>query len=187
MSFSLLLFVQLIDGKLMWFVQSRQVTRIQVRAATWLPANKPLTSLLFVGKAGLILQPIFFRSLAFVEGCRRDVDRLLSEFSVALQANDVKGSPFTIFKALWRSTGWQYIHIAVVEQSLRAEWWDVVVRCFAGQLSFARESSSQLTAVQTASCLVPRLTAFNLAPSLRSIRYASLSLKSAALPFFRSN
>ena len=44
--FSLLLFVQLIDGKLMWFAQSRQVTRIQVRAATWLPANKPLTSLL---------------------------------------------------------------------------------------------------------------------------------------------
>jgi hypothetical protein len=81
---------------------------------------------------GCTVQPLWFRSEPFIEDARADVAELLATFEVAWEARPQGQSPFQVFRQAWRQQGWDRVHLAIVDATLRPDWIDSMARLMLG-------------------------------------------------------
>jgi len=78
----------------------------------------------------VILDPIFYTSSPFVEPFRADIEQLLQTFKVQYTVSPPPRRVFSLFKELWRSTGWSFLHLSVLEDLDRDAFTLTVFRLF---------------------------------------------------------
>lgn len=86
------------------------------------------------------IQPTYFTSSLFIDALRADVRELERIFSRTYHTEPDgsdgtdKGTrePFKLFKELWRSLGWQWLHLKVLEPRARESFLNDVLRIFLG-------------------------------------------------------
>lgn len=96
-------------------------------------------------RGDLAVQPAYFTSSLFVDALRADVRELERVFSKHYYAQLKTQSdsdappvkPFALFKLLWKSLGWQWLHLKVLEPRARESFVSVVLRLFLGMHYFS--------------------------------------------------
>jgi hypothetical protein len=79
------------------------------------------------------LQPSYFFSSVFVEPMREDIADLLLAFAAAYAAEPLAPEkPFGMFKRVWKSKGWDLVHLRVVEPRARVAFLRSVIRLLVG-------------------------------------------------------
>jgi hypothetical protein len=78
----------------------------------------------------IIVQPTYFTSSLYVDSCRRDIENLVQEFSQKYHEN--RDRSFSLFKSIWVSSGWQWIHFKVFDACARDAFLKVTIRLFMG-------------------------------------------------------
>jgi hypothetical protein len=91
------------------------------------PAPSPST-----GRGDVVLQPAFFTSILYVQPLRDDVSTLTDQFRKQYFLRDSAISPFSVFKQLWRSQGWKWLHFRVFDDRARETFLLVTTRIFVG-------------------------------------------------------
>ena len=81
----------------------------------------------------IVLQPPYFTSSAFVDAAREDVDLLIQSYADQYERAR-PAQPFTLFKDLWVSQGWTWIHFKVFDARSRDTFLKVTMRIFSGEL-----------------------------------------------------
>ena len=86
------------------------------------------------------LQPSYFTSSLYVDPFREDVSRLVDAFQHRyLQSGPAQ--PFTLFKSIWNSQGWMWVHLRVFDARARDAFLNVSARLFLGVSCADMESS----------------------------------------------
>ncbi|KAF9651997.1 hypothetical protein BDM02DRAFT_347167 [Thelephora ganbajun] len=93
-------------------------------------------------RGGIIVQPTYFTSSLYVDSCREDIETLVQEFSQKCHENPIHS--FSLFKSIWISSGWQWMHFKVFDAYARDAFLRVTIRLFIERL---RSSESVLTRV----------------------------------------
>lgn len=83
-------------------------------------------------RGGIIVQPTYFTSSLYVDSCRGDIETLVQEFSQKCRENG--DHSFNLFKSIWVSSGWQWIHFKVFDAYARDAFLKVTIRLFMGTL-----------------------------------------------------
>jgi len=78
----------------------------------------------------LVLDPLFYTSAPFVGPLRKDIEQLLQTFKVKYDAVPPPRRVFSIFKDIWKSSGWKLIHLSVLEDLDRDAFTVSVFRLF---------------------------------------------------------
>ena len=84
-------------------------------------------------RGGIIVQPTYFTSSLYVDPCREDIERLVQEFSQKYHEKRVHS--FSLFKSIWVSSGWQWMHFKVFDARARDAFLKVTIRLFMGAFS----------------------------------------------------
>ena len=84
-------------------------------------------------RGGIIVQPTYFTSSLYVDPCREDIEKLVQEFSQKYHENPVHS--FSLFKSIWISSGWQWMHFKVFDAYARDAFLKVTIRLFMGAFS----------------------------------------------------
>ncbi|TFK56943.1 hypothetical protein OE88DRAFT_76040 [Heliocybe sulcata] len=119
----------------------------------------------------VILQPSFFTSSLYVNPLREDIQhliRLYSEAYTLLQGQNLK--PFELFKKLWDSQGWTYLHFKVFDARTREAFLGITARLFLEHMTESQPLLSRvvaLFALYTFHFTQPDTST----PALHSIRY----------------
>jgi hypothetical protein len=79
-----------------------------------------------------VLDPLFYSSAPFVDPFRVDIEQLLQAFKAQYTASLPPRHVFSLFKDLWKSTGWSLLHLAVLEDIDRDAFTLTVFRLFLG-------------------------------------------------------
>jgi len=87
------------------------------------------------GRGDVVLQPAFFTSVLYVQPLREDISTLTKQFREHYFEHEA--SPFSVFKQLWRSEGWKWLHFKVFDDRARASFLLVTARIFLGLHHFA--------------------------------------------------
>jgi hypothetical protein len=77
-----------------------------------------------------VLQPAYFTSWLYVDALREDIILLVQTFYNAYEGCQVL--PFAIFKAVWRSQAWPWLHFKVLDNRSREAFLRVTLRLFLG-------------------------------------------------------
>ena len=101
-------------------------------------------------KGEATIQSAYFTSSLFVDALRADVQELGQTFTAEYAArahneNTAQSSnlePFRLFKSIWLRSGWQWLHLKVLEPRARETFVDVVLRVFLGECNFFPNSTS---------------------------------------------
>ena len=80
-------------------------------------------------RGDLILQPSYFTSSLFVNPYRADVQRLLDLYAAEYAP---PAPPFALFKRVWKSQGWLWMHLKVFDDRSREAFLRVATRLFVG-------------------------------------------------------
>lgn len=81
----------------------------------------------------IIVQPPYFTSFTFVDAVREDVTLLIQSYADQYErARPVQ--PFTLFKDIWVSQGWTWIHFKIFDARSREIFLKVMMRMFTGEL-----------------------------------------------------
>jgi len=91
------------------------------------------------GRGDVVLQPAFFTSVLYVQPLREDVSTLTKQFRERYSERDLVVSPFSVFKQLWRSEGWKWLHFKVFDDRAREAFLLVTARIFLGLHHFASD------------------------------------------------
>ncbi|ETW86933.1 hypothetical protein HETIRDRAFT_240617, partial [Heterobasidion irregulare TC 32-1] len=83
------------------------------------------------GRGDLILQPSYFTSSLFVNPYRADVQRLLDLYAAEYAP---PAPPFALFKRVWKSQGWLWMHLKVFDDRSREAFLRVATRLFVERL-----------------------------------------------------
>lgn len=78
----------------------------------------------------ITVQPTYFTSSLYVDACRGDIETLVHEFSQKYHENRERS--FSLFKSIWVSSGWQWIHFKVFDAYARDSFLKVTIRLFMG-------------------------------------------------------
>ena len=79
------------------------------------------------------MQPPYFTSSTFVDAVREDVTLLIQSYADQYErARPVQ--PFTLFKDIWVSQGWTWIHFKIFDARSREIFLKVMMRMFTGEL-----------------------------------------------------
>jgi hypothetical protein len=81
-------------------------------------------------RGGIIVQPTYFTSSLYVDPCREDIETLVQEFSQKYHENSAH--PFSLFKSIWVSSGWQWMHLKVFDAYARNAFLRATIRLFMG-------------------------------------------------------
>jgi hypothetical protein len=84
------------------------------------------------GRGDVVLQPAFFTSSLYVQPLREDVLTLTARFREQYLEWTPSVSPFSIFKQIWRSQGWKWLHFKVFDDRARETFLLVTTRIFLG-------------------------------------------------------
>ncbi|KAF9462096.1 hypothetical protein BDZ94DRAFT_1309924 [Collybia nuda] len=122
----------------------------------------------------VILQPIYFTSSLFVTALRDDITNLILAYHDQYTKTQPT-QPFTLFKSLWSSQGWKWIHFMVFDSRTRPTFLDVVMRLFLERMVKTEAPYSRAVA------LFGLYTFFytqplNTAPPLQSIAHIPIQL-----------
>ncbi|KAJ7596872.1 hypothetical protein C8J56DRAFT_299611 [Mycena floridula] len=75
------------------------------------------------------IQPSYFTSWAYVTPLRQDIANLVADYEEQyIQSPTTK--PFSLFKALWTSQGWPWLHLKIVDARSRDVFLAVTMRLF---------------------------------------------------------
>jgi hypothetical protein len=80
----------------------------------------------------LILDPLFYTSASFVDPLRKDIEQLLQTFKAQYISTLPPRRVFSIFKEIWSSSGWRFLHLSVLEELNRDAFTLTVFRLFLG-------------------------------------------------------
>ena len=83
-------------------------------------------------RGGIIVQPAYFTSSLYVDACRGDIETLVQEFSQ--KYDESRDQSFRLFKSIWRSSGWQWMHFKVFDGYARDAFLRVTIKLFMGAL-----------------------------------------------------
>lgn len=83
-------------------------------------------------RGGIIVQPTYFTSSLYIDSCREDIEALVQEFSQ--KYGDNPGHSFRLFKSIWVSSGWQWMHFKVFDAYARDAFLRATIRLFMGTL-----------------------------------------------------
>jgi len=97
------------------------------------------------GRGDVVLQPAFFTSVLYVQPFREDVSTLTKQFRERYSKRDLAVSPFSVFKQLWRSEGWKWLHFKVFDDRARGTFLLVTARIFLGLHLFPSDFYIPLT------------------------------------------
>jgi hypothetical protein len=78
------------------------------------------------------VQPAYFTSSLYVDSCREDIETLVQEFSKKYGENG--DHSFRLFKSIWASSGWQWMHFKVFDAYARDAFLRVTIKLFMGTL-----------------------------------------------------
>ncbi|KAF9566161.1 hypothetical protein CPC08DRAFT_815047 [Agrocybe pediades] len=81
-------------------------------------------------RGDVILQPSYFTSSIYVTALRDDISTLILKYHEAFAAQPVVAKPFALFKAVWRSLGWPWLHFVVLDNRPRQAFLQVTARLF---------------------------------------------------------
>ncbi|KAH7885928.1 hypothetical protein F5I97DRAFT_2024075 [Phlebopus sp. FC_14] len=93
----------------------------------------------------VIIQPAYFTSSAFVHAVREDIDSLIQLYG-ASYAN-ARSTPFSLFKNLWISQGWIWIHFRVFDARSRDAFFTVIMRLFSERIATTEDPFQQVIAL----------------------------------------
>ncbi|KLO20759.1 hypothetical protein SCHPADRAFT_898012 [Schizopora paradoxa] len=81
------------------------------------------------------IQPAYFTSSLFVEPFREDVDFLAKSYKAGYEhaKSSPNFQPFTLFKNVWSTYGWNFLHLKVLEPRGRESYTSVISRLFLEQ------------------------------------------------------
>ena len=80
----------------------------------------------------LILQPNYFTSSIYVRALRHDISILILRYYEACSQSALS-NPFNLFKSLWLSQGWNWLHFKVFDDRSRQTFLDITLRLFLGE------------------------------------------------------
>ena len=80
----------------------------------------------------LILQPNYFTSSIYVRALRHDISILILKYHEAY-SQSASSNPFNLFKSLWLSQGWNWLHFKVFDDRSRQTFLDITLRLFLGE------------------------------------------------------
>jgi hypothetical protein len=87
-----------------------------------------------VSRGGITVQPSYFTSSLYIHPLREDILHLIQVYSnhyVQTQPTQ----PFSLFKTIWNSIGWTWMHFKVFDSRARDMFLKVTMRLFLGKLS----------------------------------------------------
>ncbi|KAF5355883.1 hypothetical protein D9756_004106 [Leucocoprinus leucothites] len=87
------------------------------------------------GRGDVVIQPAFFTSILYVQPLREDISALSERFRGQYSERDPAVSPFSLFKQLWRSEGWKWLHFKVFDDRARETFLLVTTRIFLEHLT----------------------------------------------------
>jgi hypothetical protein len=86
------------------------------------------------GRGDVVLQPFYFRSSIYVKAFRDDLSTLIFRYHEAYcQRGSVE--PFALFKAVWTTMGWHWLHFKVFDSRSRQAFLEVTIRLFLGEVA----------------------------------------------------
>jgi hypothetical protein len=83
-------------------------------------------------RGDLVLDPLYYTSATFVDPLRKDIEQLLQTFKVQYTSTLPPRRVFSLFKEIWRSSGWRFLHLSVLEDFDRDSFTLTVFRLFLG-------------------------------------------------------
>jgi len=92
-----------------------------------LPAPSPS-----IGRGDVVLQPNYFTSSIYVKALRDDLSMLILKY-YEVYSHDVSMKPFSLFKTVWLSMGWNWLHFKVFDNRSRHKFLEVTLRLFLGE------------------------------------------------------
>ncbi|KAF5385283.1 hypothetical protein D9615_001387 [Tricholomella constricta] len=122
----------------------------------------------------VILQPNYFTSSIFVKAFRDDITTLIHSYHEQYTTTQ-PGEPFLLFKALWSSQGWKWLHFMVFDDRTREAFLNVVLRLFLERMVKTEAPYSRVVALfglYTFYYTQPRGTA----PPLHSVTHIPIQL-----------
>ncbi|KAJ7092565.1 hypothetical protein C8R44DRAFT_719207 [Mycena epipterygia] len=81
-----------------------------------------------VNRGHVVLQPAYFTSSVYVTALREDITTLVHNFHEQYQQDNTK--PFALFKSLWNTQGWKWMHFKAFDSRTRDTFLNVTVRLF---------------------------------------------------------
>lgn len=82
-------------------------------------------------RGDIIIQPSFFTSSLYVNPLRDDILNLIQTFHQQyVETSPTR--PFALFKTIWQSLGWQWMHFKVFDTRTRETFLGVTLRLFLG-------------------------------------------------------
>jgi hypothetical protein len=85
-------------------------------------------------RGDVVLQPIYFTSSTYVRAFRDDLSTLiLRYYETYSQAGPRK--PFALFKAVWMTMGWHWLHFKVFDSRSRQTFLEVTIRLCLGEIA----------------------------------------------------
>lgn len=79
------------------------------------------------------VQPSYFSSSLYVNPLREDIEDLIHIYSEKFLQGQT-AQPFALFKLLWTSIGWTWIHLKVFDSRSRDSFMRITSRLFLGEL-----------------------------------------------------
>jgi hypothetical protein len=77
------------------------------------------------------LQPSYFTSSLYVESLRTDIEHLVLLYQEQYTARNTE-PPFSVFKTVWRSQGWHFLHLRVFDDRTRERFLNTTFRLILG-------------------------------------------------------
>ena len=85
-------------------------------------------------RGDVVLQPTYFTSSIYVNLFRGDLSTLILKYHEAYShAGTLK--PFLLFKVVWMSMGWHWLHFKIFDNRSRQTFLEVTIRLFLGELA----------------------------------------------------
>lgn len=84
-------------------------------------------------RGDVVLQPIYFTSSIYVKAFRDDLATLVLKYHEAYSQGG--SQPFALFKAVWMTMGWHWLHFKIFDSRSRQTFLEVTVRLFLGEVA----------------------------------------------------
>lgn len=82
-----------------------------------------------------ILQPNYFTSSIYVKALRHDISILILKYHETY-SQSASSTPFSLFKSLWLSQGWNWLHFKVFDDRSRQTFLEITLRLFLGEICY---------------------------------------------------
>ncbi|TFK36865.1 hypothetical protein BDQ12DRAFT_608927 [Crucibulum laeve] len=97
-------------------------------------------------RGDLVLQPGYFTSSVYVKAVRDDITSLILLFHEQYSQNR-PAQPFLLFKDIWTSQGWKWLHFKVFDDRARKAFLDVTMRLFLERMAKTEAPFSRVVAL----------------------------------------